>query len=173
MDYLISLRSMKLSSFTQFNGELCIRFDHSASKALGKDYWRVHDSFRYYIGSVYSDFYVDVKAGKLTDGASIPFPFRGLLQVWSDYGQAIVVHDLLCDTYEATKLVNGVETKVKMSRVEIDDILIEAMGILKVPEWKRDLMEIGLTLYRLFFNPKGPKPSDKKMALEAEYVAVE
>lgn len=158
-----------MSSFTQFDGELNIGYDRRASKILGKDYWRVTAFFRYFIGGKSSNLYVDVNPGKLTDGASVPFPFSILLPVWSDYGQAIVMHDQLCDTYTAMLKSGDTVTAVRLTRKEIDDALIEALEVLKVVKWRRVLIKAGLAVYRFIFNPTKPKSNRIKFDLEAQY----
>ena len=80
-----------------FTAPLDIRYEAQASKILGPDHWRVITSFRYYLGSKYSEQWVTVPVGYLTDGASVPQLLWNLIPPWGSYGQAAVVHDLLCE----------------------------------------------------------------------------
>lgn len=158
-----------MSSFTRFNNNMLVSYDSAASIKLKKNYWRIHKGFRYYIGHVDSDEWVDVKAGKLTDGATVPFPFNSLIPAWGSYGQAVALHDQLCDTYKITRLINGVEHQVSVNRKEIDDILFEALAVLKVETWRTNLIIAGVTGYRLVTNPTEPKINKRKFKLEEEW----
>lgn len=159
-----------MKGFTRFDAEMLIKYDLAASKILDKDYWRVMESFRYYIGKKYSDCYVDVNKGFLTDGASVPFLFKWLVPAQGRYGQAVALHDKLCETYTIIRLVDGIETIEPINRDEIDNILNEAMEVLEVPKWLILVIKTGVDIYRKIANPKKPVVSDKKKALEAMFI---
>lgn len=89
--------------------------------------WIVERPFRYYIGSENSAEFVDIPRGFETDFASVP---RGLWNVFppdGEYTQAAVVHDFLY-TYKV------------LPRKRCDEIFLEAMTVLNVPRWKRQMM---------------------------------
>lgn len=58
--------------------------------------WRLERPLRYEVGSLGSGRLVEVPAGFVTDGASVPRAFWALLPVWGRYSRAAVVHDYLC-----------------------------------------------------------------------------
>lgn len=76
--------------------------------------------------------HIVVPAGFKTDGASIPrllWPVFG--HPFERYAAAAVLHDSLY--------------RIKtMSRAEADRIFLEAMAVLGVPKWKRNLMYAGV-----------------------------
>lgn len=100
---------------------------------LGKS-WRVSRSFRYYIAHENSHDYIEVPENFETDFASVP---RGLWNIFppdGEYTQAAVLHDYLYNTKLRT-------------RSESDRIFLEAMTVLLVPAWKRQLMYRAVRLF--------------------------
>lgn len=89
--------------------------------------WRLVRSFTYHVGSLQSKTKVIVKAGFITDFASVPSQMWWLLPPWGKYGKAAIIHDYL---YQNHLFTRGIA----------DHIFFEAMGVLKVPTWKRLLM---------------------------------
>jgi len=156
-----------MSSFTQFTAEEQLRYCIGASNKLGKDYWEVINGFRYYIGYKGSNRWVDVPAGYLTDGASIPRLLWWVLPPLGKYSAATTVHDMLCNTYYVIELIGGVETQVPVSRKEIDEILYEAMEALQVETWKQVTIKGGVNLYRFAKRPTRPSESVK---LASQYI---
>ncbi|MFJ2713254.1 DUF1353 domain-containing protein [Pseudomonas sp. NPDC087346] len=154
-----------MSSFTEFSAPLSTQFDGEASKVLGKDYWRVTKDFRYYIRSKEGGEWVYVPAGYLTDGASVPRLFWSLLPPWGAYGQAAVVHDVVCEYLSIT--VNGVPRSI--TRKVCDEILFEAMAVLNVPAYKRRIIELGVNSFRRWSGVQRPSSTPKKRALEANW----
>lgn len=100
---------------------------------LSNGRWKVERSFRYYIGDEGSNDFVDVPYGFETDFASVPRPFWAILPPDGTYSQAAVLHDWLYS-------IKGGDIEPPRDRKECDDIFLEAMGVLKVPGWKRYLM---------------------------------
>lgn len=92
-----------------------------------KSEWNVSRPFRYYVGAEYSEDFIDVPADFKTDFASIPRIFWTILPPDGEYTQAAVLHDYLYRTH-------------LRSREEADKIFLEAMIVLEVPEWKRNVM---------------------------------
>lgn len=154
-----------MSSFTRFSAPLLIQHDPLASAVLGEDYWRVAKSFRYDIGFEGSPRWVTVPAGYLTDGASVPRLAWSIIPPWGSYGQAAVVHDLLCEYL--TVVENGLP--VPITRAEADAIFLEAMTVLKVPEETRELMSNAVDLYRKALRITKPSTSPIKRKLEADW----
>lgn len=151
--------------FTKFDAELMMAYDAKASKRLGKDYWRVLKGFRYYLGTKGSNRWVYVPAGYLTDGASVPQIFWSLIPRWGLYGQAAVVHDFLCEYLSITE--DGLPKSI--TRAEADDILLEAMHVLEVPEFKAHAIASAVTFYRVVANVTKPSNDPMKRQLEAEW----
>lgn len=156
-----------MSSFTKAHA--AIVYDPLASRELGKDHWRNLGMFRYYIGEKNSDEWVTVNAGALSDGASVPFPCNALIPAWGSYSQAVLLHDVLCNTYYKFKMIGGVAQQVPITRTEIDAILAEAMVVLNVHPARRNLINAGVSLYRWLRNPKRPVPNPARVRLEAMY----
>ena len=147
-----------MSTFTKFSGEEQLRYNKVLSLQAGVPLWDTLPGFRYAIGSEDSGEYVDVESGFVTDGATIPRFLWWLLPPIEEYTQCTTLHDKLCSTYYYIRLVNGVETKVAVTRKEIDAILKESMDVLQVTPWKKHAIMAGVTLHRLVRNPTKPKP---------------
>lgn len=122
--------------FRHFDTALDMHYDVEASKALDKDYWRVLKPFKYYVGNEAMNVWVYVPAGYLTDGATVPRPFWWLIPPWGNYGQAAVVHDILCETL--TISFDGKD--ILISRKRADQIFLHAMEVAGVAKWKRHFM---------------------------------
>lgn len=155
-----------MSSFTRFNGELNTQYDHEASRILGADHWRVTQPFRYYIGKEESGEWVYVPAGYLTDGASVPRIFWNVIPPWGKYGQAAVVHDILCEYLSTTR--EGMPNRI--TRARCDAILLEAMTVLGVPACKRQMIYQPVSLFRLVSGVAGPTTTALKRDLESKWV---
>lgn len=85
---------------------------------------------------------IEVKKGFVSDGATIPRPFRMIIgPPWGGkYPKATVIHDLIC----VEKL---------LSRKLSSEIFLEGLRVLGVPLWKRRLMYRGVQAFQ-FFNWK-------------------
>jgi hypothetical protein len=92
----------------------------------GKD-WVLRKEFSYDVGYLGSGDTITVPAGFVTDFASVPKTFWGILPRWDKYGQAAVLHDYLYNS-------------LKRSRIDSDKIFLEAMEVLDVPKWKSRVM---------------------------------
>jgi hypothetical protein len=152
-------------SFRKFDAELMVAYDTKASKLLGKDYWRVQKGFHYYLGEKGSNRWVFIPAGYLTDGASVPQIFWSVIPQWGAYGQAAVVHDYLCEYLSIT--VDGKPQSI--TRSEADDILLEAMRVLEVPEFTAQTIEAAVDFYRVITQTSTPSNKPLKRQLEAEW----
>lgn len=154
-----------MSSFTRFSAEMSVRYDKKASMALGADHWRVMEGFYFYLGSEDSGEWVNVPAGYLTDGASVPRIFWNVIPPWGEYGQAAVVHDIVCEYLSVTR--DGAPKIV--SRAECDAILDQALIALEVPWLKRNAITIPVAAYRMISGVNKPTNTALKRSLEAEW----
>ncbi|MEA2036130.1 MAG: DUF1353 domain-containing protein [Nanoarchaeota archaeon] len=96
--------------------------------------FRVYLSFDYHIGSEDSDEVINIPEGYLTDLASIPPIARWLIPKLGRHAQAATLHDYI---YEYNKY----------SRKKCDKIFLEAMKVLKVPFWKRQVMHKAVRMF--------------------------
>lgn len=145
-----------------YSQPLDTRYDPEASKILGKDHWRILTAFSYKIDE---ERHVTVPAGYLTDGASVPQLFWNMIPPWGKYGQAAVVHDLLCEYLQVVR--NGAPETI--SRARCDAILNEAMTSLEVPSLKRHLIYGSVCMYRWTIGTEEPSATPLKRQLEAAW----
>lgn len=143
------------------------RYDYSASDQLGRDYWRVVNTFRFYSVFENQRYYAVVPAGFLTDGASIPRFLWWLFPPWGRYGQAAALHDRLC---EVPQLYN--ESVIHtVNRKYVDRVFYDAMLVVGVPKWKAKLMYLGVRAYaKLPFHKPNYLRRSQKHALEKAWV---
>lgn len=156
-----------MSSFTQFSAEMSVRYDREASIALGADHWRVTNGFRFYLDHEQSGEWVNVPAGYLTDGASVPRLFWSAIPPWGAYGQAAVVHDIVCEYLSITK--DGLPQAV--SRKTCDGILLQAMEAISVPWMTRQAIYGAVSAYRIVSGVNAPSSTTLKRNLEAQWRA--
>jgi len=154
-----------MSSFTRFSAEMSVRYDHEASQKLGADHWRVMDEFRYYIGEDAAGGWVAVPSGYLTDGASVPRLFWNIIPPWGAYGQAAVVHDIVCEYLSVTR--DG--APVPVTRERCDKILLEAMTVIGVPWITRTAIYGAVCAYRLLSGVHTPSTTPLKRSIEAQW----
>jgi len=99
--------------------------------------WQVDQDMRHQAGEKYGGRLTTVKAGFLTDGASIPWWARPLIgPKTGEYFPAAGKHDWLFQ-YPADGCGEGEEPR---DRKQVDREFLEAMQDLKVSWWKRTLM---------------------------------
>lgn len=149
-----------MSSFTRFNAKMAMQYEHEASVYIGAPYYQVLNGFRYYIGHTESGEWIDVPAGYLTDGASVPPLLQGLVPAMGSYGQAAALHDWLCEN--PFYWDEGQGTWIEIDRATIDAIFYEAMKVLKVERWRFVCIRAGVTGYRLITRPEVPHMEDRK-----------
>lgn len=145
-----------MSTFTRFSVIQQLQFDKVNSLKYNKDLWKLIPGFRYYIGVENSNNYVDVPTGFITDGATIPRWLWWLLPPLGEYSQATTLHDYLCRTYSITTINNEVVTEKEITRKQVDLILEESLKVLETAPWKIKCIMLGVTLYRVIFNPTKP-----------------
>ncbi|WJJ55139.1 tail assembly chaperone [Xanthomonas phage RTH11] len=153
-------------AFTNFDTDLSVEKDEVASKVLGKTYFKVTKSFRYYLSEAERNVWGYVPAGFLTDGASVPKPLWWILPPWGRYGQAAVLHDILCET----KTMFRDEIPYEISRKQADHIFRDAMKVAGVHWFERGVMFTAVRAWGIF----GWRPSKKRMEakrrIESEYM---
>jgi len=92
--------------------------------------YRIQEKFEYYTDLInQKKTVISIEEGFITDFASTPRWLWWLLPPTGKYGKASVIHDYLYDTK-----LKGVTKEIA------DKIFLEAMGVLKVPKWKRQVM---------------------------------
>jgi hypothetical protein len=89
--------------------------------------WIIVGDFGYDVGAVNSNDRVSVDKGFATDFASVPRVLWWVLPKWGVYGNAAVVHDWLYWHQDR-------------DRKQSDDIMLEAMSVLNVPELTKQLI---------------------------------
>lgn len=155
-----------MTQFVSFTAKPVIYYDDDASDLLGGDYYRVAESFRYYLGEKYAEQWVYVPAGMLTDLASIPSIVWGILPPSGKYGAAAIVHDRLCNTLQITQ--SG--KLISIDRAKADAILGEAMEVLNVPWIKRVTISSAVALHRWVTRVNKPVISELQLKLERDWV---
>lgn len=87
--------------------------------------WQLETPLTYEVGALGSGRVVEVPAGFITDGASVPRLLWPLFPSWGRYSRAAVLHDYLGD-----RLVNRRDPHPEgLSQRDIDAIFYEAMGV--------------------------------------------
>lgn len=152
--------------FTNFDAELEVVKDARGTELLGKAYFKVTKSFRYYLDVDNRDVWAYVPAGFLTDGASVPKPLWFILPPWGRYGQAAVLHDILCEG----KTMFHSEVPVAVSRKKADHIFRDAMKVAGVNLFERTVMFLAVRAWGIFGWKQSKKRMEKKRRLETEYM---
>lgn len=155
-----------MKTFLQFTANPAITYAYDASAILGRDTYRVMESFKYYIGSKDSGRWVYIPLGYLVDGASVPRCLWSSIPPWGAYGPATIVHDYLCEYLSITE--NGVPKKI--TRKECDNIFFEAMEVLQVPGWTQYKIKAGINSYRILCNVTEANFDRQKAALENDWL---
>lgn len=106
---------------------------------LEKDYWLLWVPFTFHSATGKQ---ITVSAGTVTDFASVPKLFQGLLPKAGPWAQAAVLHDFLYQT-------NRYDQKT------CDNLFLEAMEVLEVTLWKRNVMYWAVRLFGHFAYAKG------------------
>lgn len=109
-------------------------------EVIGKWKFKVIHDFEYH-RSIYPNpdntQIIKIPSGFITDLASIPRVFWGVLSPFDEYAKAAVLHDWLYYT--------GM-----FSKVETEDIFKEAMEVLITPKWKTECMYWSVYLFGFF-----------------------
>ena len=131
-----------MSSFTNFDATLKIEY-------VAKNKWRVLAPFSFYL-TKQPNFIVTVPKDYISDGATVPAPFKLLLPPWGEYGQAAVVHDYLLEHRRWDQDI--IDT---VSRRDARRAFNDAMRVLEVPFYKRLSMITGVWVWDQYKNLTG------------------
>lgn len=157
--------------FTHFETEALIQFDDVASNKLGRDYWRLARSFKFYVGDRADNLWVLIPEGFLSDGATVPRLLWWLVPPWGRHGHAAIIHDYLCEY----PVLHKDSVEVVINRKQVDKIFNEAMKISKVNRIIRHVMYGAVRLWALVSKKTGRTVSAgfraRKKALEDEWRA--
>lgn len=151
-----------MNGFPRFDGPLDTRYDAEASRALGKDHWRVLAPFRLMLSNRQ---WVHVPAGALTDGGSIPRLVQNIVSPWGKLGQAYVMHDQLCEYLSMT--VDG--KPVPISRARCDELLYIAIEVLGGDDAELRPVRAAVDAYRIASGVCAPTSNPTKRMLEAAW----
>ncbi len=78
--------------------------------------------------------FVIVPEGTISDGATVPRPLWWFLPPWGDRGtQAAILHDYLCERFDAKRPVSGCDTRSKCD--EQFRLALEALGVSSWRAW--------------------------------------
>jgi len=97
--------------------------------------WKVIRTFQYDVGHLGSGNTITIPAGFITDFASSPRIFWPIVSPWGKWGKAAIIHDYL---YQNQRVKD---------RMLADSIFLEAMIVLGVVPWRRQLMYWGVRLF--------------------------
>lgn len=159
---------MSFVTFGNFVTQLGIVYSNHASNVLGKDHWVVKKEFRYHIDGDKNKVVI-VPRGFLTDGATVPRLLWGIIPPWGKYGQAVVLHDYLCE-FTGFWNYNQWET---IQREDADLIFKSALKELGVNSLTRYLMYGAVSLFTKLVKFRGKSKIYKtKRELEQELVLV-
>lgn len=113
-----------------------------AALKAGRCQWVVAEPLVYDVGDEGSGVTIVVPAGATTDLASIPRLVTNILPPDGPWTKAAVVHDFLYRThglglFDGHRWLTG---KTAYTRAEADGVLREAMAVIGVPGWKRQVI---------------------------------
>ena len=91
---------------------------------IGPMLFNVIEPFEYHVGKYPSNTVIKVPEDFVTDFASIPRIFWPILSPIDEYAKAAVLHDYMY-------------VMAPYERLRCEEIFLEAMTVLKVPEWKK------------------------------------
>lgn len=145
-----------------------VSYNREFSIALKKDHWNTNENYVFYLGVKHSNEWVVVPRGYGTDGASVPPAFQGILPVLGKDGACAILHDWLCEygyVWHRDPLT-AVVSKRFLTRVEIDNIFLEALGVVGVERSTIELVRIGFIAHRAWNKPPVPNLNSAKQILE-------
>ena len=108
----------------------------------GRQCVRLLQSLEYRVGSDDSNELITVPSGFKTDFASIPLGLYNLFPPMGLWARPAIVHDFLYATQGtgAFRLRRWINRPVDYTRKEADGIFKEAMTVVGVPTWRREVM---------------------------------
>lgn len=121
------------------------KFTTPAVLEMLDDYrWRLAEPFEFWLTDNPVDI-IRVPAGYITDLASVPRILWSVFPPHGRYAKAAIIHDWLYD--------NALRTKA-----EADRIFLDAMTVLQVPRWRREVMYMAVSVFgRGNYSRKGGK----------------
>lgn len=133
-----------MSSFTRFDTTLKIEYLLEHNNKNNVECWLLLDGFRFYSDRVITNkrIWVEVPRGFISDGASVPRLLWSWIPPLGRYGQAAVLHDYLRVVKEFR--VEGTDNIHYVTTKESDDLFLEAMEVLKVGWFKRNIMYLAV-----------------------------
>jgi hypothetical protein len=109
------------------------RVEEAGDSREGRYCVRLLETLEYRVGSEDSDEVIRVPVGFETDFASIPWGLWNLFPPLGLWARPAIIHDFLYDR-------GGVLPSKTYSRKEADMIFREAMSVVGVPAWRREVM---------------------------------
>lgn len=109
------------------------RVEEAGESREGRYCVRLLEALEYRVGAVDSAEVITVPAGFVTDFASIPWGLWNLFPPLGLWARPAIVHDFLYDR-------GGMTPRRTYSRKEADMIFREAMEVVGVPAWRREVM---------------------------------
>ncbi len=117
---------------------------------ISKKLWRVNKAFEYHVGSENSGEVIQVPEGYETDGISIP-----------RFCWVIVGHPLSGEAVQASVIHDFLYQYGLYDQKRSDEIFLEALIVLKVSVWKRQIMFQALRMFG-FVAWNNARKNDKK-----------
>ncbi len=111
-------------------------------------HWRLIRTFEYVWGKLETGLHIRVPAGFVTDFASSPRFFWPIVSPWGKWGKAAILHDWLYSKKGQRVVDLRGHGLVSIPRRKLaDGIFLEAMEVLGVKPWRRNLMYWGVRAF--------------------------
>lgn len=117
------------------------------AKKLRDDQWELVDDLSYHVGGPESEEIIIVPKGFKTDFASTPLGIHNLLPKDGSWSPASVIHDALYQNRGLLPIGWFLGTAMRYSQADCDRIFREAMKVLGVSWWQRNMMWSALRLF--------------------------
>ena len=117
------------------------------AKKLKHDQWELVDDLQYHVGGPYSTEIIIVPKGFVTDMASTPFGIHNILPKDGSWSPASVIHDALYQNRGMLPVGWFSGPEMTYTQADCDGIFKEAMKVLGVSWWQRNLMWSALRLF--------------------------
>ena len=120
-----------------------------------KSLWKTIGGFDFYTDSIRSGqrLWASIPDGFVTDGATIPRLFWSWIPPMGPYGQAAVLHDYLRQTMILKTSLEADAQTISLSIKDTDRLFLEAMTVLNVPVFKREVMYDAVRVYAVVIKP--------------------
>lgn len=144
----------QMTSYARFDPSKRVTFNEELTATNQEDTWTVMGALSYYHGERQDEYWVRVPHGYRVTGAQVHKPLRKWLRPCDPGGQAAIIHCYLCNTGK----VRHDGAKRMVDRRQANRIFLEAMGISKVPFFKRWALYWSAVVYGK--NAPQPESSD-------------